>query len=163
MGRSCINRPRRTSDARDPRLGEPSRAYYHSTEAGRSYFFAAPPGARRPWFRLQLELDDLAVQRAAADVEHPGGLLLVPFHRFEDPYDMGAFGIGERRQPVAGARGGHRRSRVQELDVGGADGAPGGRQRGARYRAFELANVAGPLIAHQQIDGFAREHFAVER
>ena len=36
---------------------------------------------------------------------------------------------------------------VQKLDIDGPNRAPRGRQRRARNRALELADVAGPVIA----------------
>ena len=52
---------------------------------------------------------------------------------------------------------------MQELDVGGPNRSPRRRQRRARYGALELADVAGPVIRHEQLDRLAREHLALER
>ena len=45
----------------------------------------------------------------------------------------------------------------------GADDAPRRRQRGARDRALELADVARPVIRDQQVERLARELLGVER
>src|SRR5437763_5313561 len=122
-----------------------------------------PPASRRG-ARLGLELIffDLPVQRAAADIKHPRRFLFVPLHRLEHADDVRAFRFGERRHPIAG-RGGDARIGMQEFDIGAANDPARGRQRRPGDRAFELADVAGPGIVHEQVERFARERLAVER
>src|SRR5689334_22254966 len=79
---------------------------------------------------FQTVLEDLSIERAAADLQDLGGVLLVPADGFEDADDMGSFGFGERRQSLL-VRRGQSTVRVQEFDVGGADDTAGRRQRGA--------------------------------
>src|SRR5258705_253255 len=76
--------------------------------------------------------------------------------------DVRAFRVGEGRQALSRGMG-DRHGGVQELDVARPDRAAGRRQRRTRDRAFELANVARPVIGTELIDGFARKRFAVER
>src|SRR5262249_52977752 len=73
-------------------------------------------GAHSPDLRREAVLADLAIQRAAADVQHARRLLLVPLDRVEDAGDVRPLGIGERRQLVA-PRLLDRLHGVQELDV----------------------------------------------
>src|SRR4029077_12802062 len=97
----------------------------------------APAGG--PGLGFERVLDDLAVQGAAADLEHARRFLLVPAHRVEHPPDVRALRVGERRQTIA-ERLGDRLRRVEELDVAGADCPPWRRQRGTRDGAFELTD-----------------------
>src|ERR1700748_2731 len=69
----------------------------------------------RPRLRLEAVLDDLPVERAAADLEQPGRLLLVPRDRVEHPDNMRALGIAKRRQTGRSVGHRHRDTRVQEL------------------------------------------------
>src|SRR5262249_11167440 len=114
-------------------------------------FTISAPG--RPRLGLELVFDDLSIQRAATDVEHARRLFLVPVHRLEDADDVRALGIGERGQMIARDADGRRRG-VQKLDVGGADRSTGRGERRARDGAFELADVAGPVIADEEIERF---------
>src|SRR5262245_53199738 len=101
----------------------------------------AQPSSGRTRFGFQLILDDLAVERAAADVEDPCRFLLVPRNRLENPDDVRPLGFGQRRHVLARCLR-RRRRRVQEFDVGGADGAARRGERRARHRALQLADVA---------------------
>src|SRR5207245_11804456 len=109
-----------------------------------SLSFPAFSVAGLPRLGLELVLQNFAIQRTAADVQDAGRFLLVPLHAFEDANDVRTFGLGQRREAVARLLQ-PRNRRVKELDIGGADGPSGRRQRGTRNRAFELADVAGPL------------------
>ena len=75
---------------------------------------------------------------------------------------MGALRIAQRRQALAVSAGGRVRG-VEKLDVRPADGASRGGQRGARHGAFELSNVARPMIAGQLVQGVLGERLAVDR
>ena len=57
--------------------------------------------ARRLGFRLEFIFDDLAIERAAADIKHARRLLLVPVHRLEYPDDVRALRFGKRGQALA--------------------------------------------------------------
>src|SRR5687767_15900579 len=52
-----------------------------------------------PAVLFELVLEDLPVERAAADLQQAGRFLLVPRHRFEHPLDVGALGVTQRGQP----------------------------------------------------------------
>src|SRR5687768_16548603 len=62
------------------------------------------PGHART--RLEAVLEDLAVQRSAADLEHARRFLLVPRDRFEHTQDVGPLGLGQRRHARRLGRGG---------------------------------------------------------
>ena len=101
----------------------------------------------RVLFRASLRSEtvflNLPVQRAAADVEELRGFFLVPAHDFERALDVGALGVAEGGQSRRFS-GTQRCTRVQELDVVGADDPSRCGQRRARDRAFEFPDVAGP-------------------
>ena len=118
--------------------------------------------SRRTGLVFQAVLDNLAIKRAAADFEHARRLLLIPLHALEHAHDVSALGFGKRRQPLL-RRFNRRFARVQELDVARPDDASRRRQRGPRDRAFELADVARPVILHEQVESFLRERLAVKR
>src|SRR5262249_38719582 len=101
--------------------------------------------------RFQLVLHDLSVQSAPADAEHPGRLLLVPVHEFEHPDDVGALGLGQRWEAIPRWLQ-DRRRRVKKFDVAPADGPSWRRQGRSRNRAFELTDVARPVVADQEIE-----------
>src|SRR5207248_2038979 len=124
-GRSFITCPRRISDVRELWQREPDPCHDPpacrpvSTSQGdaarrRGRRCAGPGSAASPIdaaftaaagarfrFGFELVLENLAVQRAATDVQDAGRFLLVPLRPLEHPDDMRAFGFGERRQPVA--------------------------------------------------------------
>src|SRR5262245_59268462 len=81
-------------------------------------------GSRGPGLGTEAVLDDLAIERSAADVEQAGRFLLVPITRLEHAKDVIFFVLRQRLQP---ARFGRRRrcgrERMQEFDVGVADDA----------------------------------------
>src|SRR5687767_7878402 len=101
--------------------------------------------------RLQPELEDLAVQRPAADFENARGLFFVPAARIEDADDVGALGLAERRQTFAVVFG-RWFGGVKKFDVGRANRSPGRRQCRARDGTFELADIAGPVIGLQHVE-----------
>src|SRR5438445_11947418 len=106
-------------------------------------FTISPPG--RPRLGFELVFDNLSIERAAADVEHPRGLFLVPVRGFEDAHDVRALGLGERGQMIAGHADRGRRC-VQELDTGRADRSAWRGMRRARNRTLALAGVSRPLV-----------------
>ena len=101
-----------------------------------------PAAAARTFGRgLEAKLFDLAIQRAAADVEHLRRFELVPPHGFEHTDDVSLLGVTQRRQ----ARG--RRFffqaagvLVHELEIGSTNDTARCRQCRTRHRALELAN-----------------------
>src|SRR5262245_61457814 len=99
-----------------------------------------PTFSKRPGFRLEGVLDDFPVQRAAADLQHARGFLLVPLHGFQHAHDVRTLGFRERGQRIAGLVAG-RAGRVQELYVRRPNRPAGRRQGRAGHGAFQLANV----------------------
>ena len=94
-------------------------------------------------FWLEAVLDDLPIERAAADLEEPGRFLLVPRRGIEHADDVRAFGLAQASGRRGGVVcGGRRLCAMQKLDVAVADDAARRRQRRARHRALQLADVA---------------------
>src|SRR5688572_8381098 len=94
---------------------------------------------------LESVLDDLAIQRAAADREETSGLLLIPRGGLEHANDVGTLRFRQRGQ-TRGCFGGGCGDGMQELDVRVADDSSGRGERGARDGALQLADVARPGI-----------------
>src|SRR3954463_2543919 len=65
-----------------------------------SLSFAAAPAAGLPRLRLELVLQNLPIQRAAADIQNARRFLLVPLHPFEHADDVRTLGLGQRRESV---------------------------------------------------------------
>ena len=111
----------------------------------RSCVLASGHGGRQP------VLFDLPVERAAADVEHAGGLLLVPADALEHAQEWRSFGVPQRRNAgrldAAAASAPACRNSMSLARM-----PPGRGERRARDGAFELADVARPGIADEPID-----------
>ena len=108
--------------------------------------------------RLEPELEDFAVEGAAADFEDASGFFLVPAARIEDADDMGPFGFAKRWEPLSGVFS-RRLCRVEKLDVGRAYRPTRRRQRGSRDGAFELAGRAADVLRNWRPD--TAQEFAV--
>src|SRR4030095_1093720 len=73
-------------------------------------------------FGAEAVLDDLAIKRPAADVEHEGRFLLIPSARLEHPLELIVLVFRQSLQAARFRRRGWGcRERVQELDVGVPD------------------------------------------
>src|SRR6185503_3588042 len=127
-------------------------------DASRASDFCAESGQRvllgcsvpgRPRFGLEVVLDDFSIQGPTADFQNPRRLLLVPRNGVEHADDVRPLGVAQRRQPWWALGDGHGNAGVKKLDVGLPNNASGRRERRARYRAFELANVARPRVGLQ--------------
>ena len=88
---------------------------------------------------LQPVLHDLPIERAAADFEDQAACFLFQLHALEHADDVGALGLGERGQALAGGfdRG---FGGVQELDVAAA-GSPAGDDSAARETVLSSSRM----------------------
>ena len=69
---------------------------HNDTPAYENYLVSAPtPVAGGPRVGFEAVFQNLAIQGAAADLQHAGRLLLVPAHAFQDSNDVRPFGVGQ--------------------------------------------------------------------
>src|SRR5687768_1123603 len=121
------------------------------------------PSPARTGRRLETVLIDLAVKRAAADVQDLRRFELVPLGGLQDADDVRPLGVSQRWQARGRLFGAWHRVAMQELDIRGADGSAGRGERSARHGAFQLADIARPVIRGQQVLRLGRELLGVER
>src|SRR2546430_3033334 len=124
---------------------------------------------------MEAEAIQFLAHGQAGNAEPPGGFGLIAvgkvdglpeklaFHVFDRPGVNAAFfavlGIGEQFGNVTGqsflsARQGLSGSRQDSSDVVRADYVAASQQQGLSHDVFQLANVAGPGLALQQLNGF---------
>ncbi len=113
---------------------------------------------------VQAVLLNFPIKRAPADGQHLSRPLLVPAGGFEHRVDVGALGLGEGRVPLdrdppltAGVGLGKKGEVVR------SNRALGGRQQRSRHHALQLADVARPGVAGQQLERLWTERARVGR
>src|SRR5579883_875526 len=164
----------------DHRVWEESRA-----DRGSCLFWESPPAASR-WGEIEtdsrwppqsraattrstvLELVDLVVEGLEADAQLAGGGGLVAVVLLEDGLDVAHLDVAEGRVPLGDLemgcpdrRGRGRVSAAARGQLGrqvfGEDGAVAGQDRGAFDHVGQLADIPGPIVVLQDLQGLGRD------